>query len=62
MKHIPTRLMQKVKNHFNERSVKKSSKKFQHHYEDVNDHALYTGAIGPADIQRLKSSDAEPQK
>lgn len=60
MKHIPARLVQKVKKHFNEKTVKKSYKKYNH--DELNGHDLYTGAIGAADIQRLKSVDSDPLK
>jgi hypothetical protein len=50
----PTRLMQKFKNQLREMSGGRNSAKNFH--EDFNDHELYTGAIGSADIHRLKET------
>jgi hypothetical protein len=59
MKHIPTRLMQKVKTHFDRNRAKKFDKQ---RFEEFQDESLYTGAVGSADIHRLKSLEHTDKK
>jgi hypothetical protein len=59
MKHIPTTLMQKVKKHFNKRKINKFD---NHRFDEYLDEGLYTGAIGSADIHRLKSLEYSEKK
>lgn len=50
----PARLMQKFKNQLREMSGGRNSARNFH--EEFDGHDLYTGAIGSADIQRLKET------
>ena len=59
MKHITTQLMQKVKKHFTDRKVSKFNKT---KHDEFHDEDLYTGAVGSADLQRLKYIDESEVK
>ena len=50
----PARLMQKFKNQLREMSGGRNSARNFH--DEFDGHDLYTGAIGSADIQRLKET------
>ena len=53
--------MHKFKNQLREMSGRRNSAKNQHRHDEFDGHDLYTGAIGSADIQRLKeTSDKNP--